>query len=572
MVTDSSDTKVMRSRTMWISSLVAMAAMRLKAWNTWCTSELRDGTLLLQGQVEEDVLEAHVDVDGRARVQAVLGQVVHPGADVFVRAGHHADAVALLRKPHDARVVRQVRVTEHLLQRHLRGHQGRGGQHLLGRVVDQQAAVEHVGDAVRSHGLVHVVRAHQQRHTGRGDVLQDVPEGFARLRVHAGGGLVEQQDARAVRHRAGQGQALLPAARHGAHALVVAAFVVEGELLDQLGHPTGHVLDAVELADELQVLAHRQVAVEAEVLGHVAQQRLDLGRLGGDVEAQAGAAPRGQWHEAAHHADGGCLARAVGAEEAVELAFLDGHVELVDDRLVTKGLGEVAHLDDGLGHVASFAWVQDAFAATPATFTPTGVPGGAVQPAGVSRRASVRKLRRSRSSWLNIIGWVYSGRALTRVTRAVAGLSQPEISTATWLPGRNFGRRSLGTKKRTRSDPVCRMVIVVLPAVANSPWRTYSSWITPPTGAVTCFCCSSHSTWATPACAATVWAWAAACSSERAPSLATRSAARASSTWASASCTLVRSLSTCVSLTKFFLSSDSLFFRLLSAWDSWALA
>src|SRR3989344_2059276 len=275
MVTDSSDTKVMRSRTMWISSLVAMAAMRLKAWNTWCTSELRDGTLLLQGQVEEDVLEAHVDVDGRARVQAVLGQVVHP-------------------------------------------------------------------------------------------------EAFARLRVHAGGGLVEQQDARAVRHRAGQGQALLPAARHGAHALVVAAFVVEGELLDQLGHPTGHVLDAVELADELQVLAHRQVAVEAEVLGHVAQQRLDLGRLGGDVEAQAGAAPRGQWHEAAHHADGGGLARAVGAEEAVELAFLDGHVELVDDRLVTKGLGEVAHLDDGLGHVASFAWVQDAFAATPATFTPTG--------------------------------------------------------------------------------------------------------------------------------------------------------------------------------------------------------
>src|SRR3989344_4708090 len=419
MVTDSSDTKVMRSRTMWISSLVAMAAMRLKAWNTWCTSELRDGTLLLQGQVEEDVLEAHVDVDGRARVQAVLGQVVHPGADVFVRAGHHADAVALLRKPHDARVVRQVRVTEHLLQRHLRGHQGRGGQHLLGRVVDQQAAVEHVGDAVRSHGLVHVVRAHQHRHTGRGDVLQ--------------------------------------------------------------------------------VLAHRQVAVEAEALGHVAQQRLDLGRLGGDVEAQAGAAPRGQWHEAAHHADGGGLARAVGAEEAVELAFLDGHVELVDDRLVTKGLGEVAHLDDGLGHVASFAWVQDAFAATPAPFAPSGVPGGAVQPAGVSRRASVRKLRRSRSSWLNIIGWVYSGRALTRVTRAVAGLSQPEISTATWLPGRNFGRRSLGTKKRTRSDPVCRMVIVVLPAVANSPWRTYSSWITPPTGAVTCFCCSSHSTWATPA-------------------------------------------------------------------------
>src|SRR3989344_9600450 len=148
MVTDSSDTKVMRSRTMWISSLVAMAAMRVKAWNTRCSSELRDGTLLLQGQVEEDVLEAPVDVDGRARVQAVLGQVVHPGADVFVRAGHHADAVALLRKPHDARVVRQVRVTEHLLQRHLRGHQGRGGHTLLGPAADQRAAADTVGVGV----------------------------------------------------------------------------------------------------------------------------------------------------------------------------------------------------------------------------------------------------------------------------------------------------------------------------------------------------------------------------------------------------------------------------------------
>ena len=76
--------------------------------------------------------------------------------------------------------------------------------------------------------------------------------------------------------------------------------------------------DPVEARDEFQVLAHREILVEAEALRHVADMALDLVGFGADVVAETGAAALVRGQQPAQHADGGGLARAVGAEEAVD--------------------------------------------------------------------------------------------------------------------------------------------------------------------------------------------------------------------------------------------------------------
>src|SRR5262249_56268258 len=75
--------------------------------------------------------------------------------------------------------------------------------------------------------------------------------------------------------------------------------------------------------EEAKVLLHREVRVEREGLGHVADAPLDLGVTGQDVEAgDRGTAGRGR-QEAAQHLDGGGLAGAVRAEESEDLPSLD---------------------------------------------------------------------------------------------------------------------------------------------------------------------------------------------------------------------------------------------------------
>ena len=110
-----------------------------------------------------------------------------------------------------------------------------------------------------------------------------------------------------------------PERRAGELALAVG----EAQPLERLGHPLAAPVHGVEAADEVEVLADREVLVEAEALGHVADLALDRPRLLDDVVAEAGAAARVGREQAAQHADGRGLAAAVGAEEAADLAALD---------------------------------------------------------------------------------------------------------------------------------------------------------------------------------------------------------------------------------------------------------
>src|SRR6185503_17335971 len=82
----------------------------------------------------------------------------------------------------------------------------------------------------------------------------------------------------------------------------------------------GHAIDA---AEELEVLANGQVVVEGELLGHVPDAlphvlRAEIPPLARELDLAPGGI-----EEAAQHLDRGRLARAIRAEESVDLAVPD---------------------------------------------------------------------------------------------------------------------------------------------------------------------------------------------------------------------------------------------------------
>ena len=81
------------------------------------------------------------------------------------------------------------------------------------RVERQRAAVLQQDEAVEALGLVHVGGAHHHRGAARHHLVHDEPQVAARDRVHAEGGLVEQQDRGFVHQAAGEGELLLHPAR-----------------------------------------------------------------------------------------------------------------------------------------------------------------------------------------------------------------------------------------------------------------------------------------------------------------------------------------------------------------------
>src|SRR5262249_56664598 len=127
-----------------------------------------------------------------------------------------------------------------------------------------------------------------------------------RLRINARGRLVEKEKLR-VRQRAGpERKPLFPATGELAGELRLAT--LESEPLDHRARCCRRVGHTVEACDEFQVLAHREILVEAETLRHVAHVALDLVRLGADVVTETGALAFVRGERPAQHPDGRGLA------------------------------------------------------------------------------------------------------------------------------------------------------------------------------------------------------------------------------------------------------------------------
>ena len=216
------------------------------------------------------------------------------------------------------------------------------------------AAVEHAPcvhqrDPVAALGLVHEVSGDEQRHAVLTRELEhQLPELIACDRIHARGGLVQDEHVRPVHHGDGQRQAL-------AHA--------KGQLLGQfvgdIGQPearhhlgdAGFALRGGHLEDacvQVEVLAHGQLAIQREGLRHVAhaaphRQVVRVDRL----SEQLGMALAGR-QQASEHLHGRGLATAVGAQEAEDLATVDAQIDPVNRREVAKATGEVVGFDRDL--------------------------------------------------------------------------------------------------------------------------------------------------------------------------------------------------------------------------------
>ena len=122
---------------------------------------------------------------------------------------------------------------------------------------------------------------------------------------------------------AGQRQPLLEAQRQLAG--ILRRDRAQAERLDHAADrlPPPVARQAVDAGEEIEILPHAQIAVERKLLGHVAQP--PPGGPAGPIQVEAGhpGAAGGRAQQAAHHLERGRLARAVGAEQAEDLAAPD---------------------------------------------------------------------------------------------------------------------------------------------------------------------------------------------------------------------------------------------------------
>ena len=181
--------------------------------------------------------------------------------------------------------------------------------------------------------------------SSRDSWIEQLPEGVARDRIDARGGLVEDQHVRSVDHRDRERQALADAEREplGERVGDLAESEARDHLVDARRDAIGGQVEDVRV--QLEVLAHRQLAVEREALRHEADPLagLDVARVDRTAEEQRLAVAARQ--QAGQHLHRGGLAAAVRAQEAEDLAALDAEADVVDGGEVAEAAREPARLD-----------------------------------------------------------------------------------------------------------------------------------------------------------------------------------------------------------------------------------
>ena len=131
-------------------------------------------------------------------------------------------------------------------------------------------------DAMAALGLVEIVRRDEDGDALLRQRVDQPPELPPRQRIDAAGRLVEEEDRRLVQDGAAERQALAPAAREIARERRFAAGQA-GHLEDEArGAPrAAPAIEAVDAAEEADVLIDGQQLVEREALRHVADALLD---------------------------------------------------------------------------------------------------------------------------------------------------------------------------------------------------------------------------------------------------------------------------------------------------------
>ena len=219
-------------------------------------------------------------------------------------------------------------------------------------------------------GLFDVVGREQHRAVLRAQFGDERVDLAPHLRVQPGRRLVEEDEARLVDERQGDGEPLFLAAGKGA---------VEIVLFPQEVHPGEQRVDLHGLGIQPGKEAHR--LADADAVGQVgilqadADAVLERGSLPGRVEPEhAGLAARAR-ADAFEDFDGGRLARAVGSEQAENLAFGDGEVDPLHRLIFPIGFLQPADFDGKVWHRGSERMAPAAPAARPKNGTRRPDPG-----------------------------------------------------------------------------------------------------------------------------------------------------------------------------------------------------
>ncbi len=202
-----------------------------------------------------------------------------------------------------------------------------GDQRVRRALGERPAVVDDLEVIAEPLGLVHEVRGEDDGLALAQQHAQLLPHLVARLRIEAGGRLVEEDEVGIVHQGAREHEASLHAAGELLDAAVGARF--QRREFQQPRDARLHLRAAQpEIAPvDDQVLAHGEIRIEVVDLRHHAHPDATLPRGLGNRESQQADAARVRAREPEQHAKRGGLARAVGTQQPVALAARDLQVD-----------------------------------------------------------------------------------------------------------------------------------------------------------------------------------------------------------------------------------------------------
>jgi len=218
-------------------------------------------------------------------------------------------------------------------------------QFLRGAEGDDFAVVDD-GDAItEALGFLDVVRGHDDGFFLAAKLVDDVVDFAADLGVEAGGGLVEEKNARIVDESHGQREALLLAA--GEFAVESVAFFDEAETFEEF---FGIAAAGIEAGEKFDGFESFQFVGQRSGLESGADFVFEFYGVAMGIETADADAAAVEIAETFEDFDGGGFSGAVGAEEAEDFAFVDAEADATDGFEIAVTLDEIFDLDDLFGH------------------------------------------------------------------------------------------------------------------------------------------------------------------------------------------------------------------------------
>ena len=205
----------------------------------------------------------------------------------------------------------------------------------------------HQAQLVAPLALVEVGRGDKDGHSVFPHPVQDLPELLPGDRIDAVRRFVEDEEFWLVNENAGQAQLLFHSAGEVARRSVREGEEVGKAEVEGLPRLTFRSADSEDIHEKIDVFIDRQVLVEAETLGHVADPVFDRRPFGDNVKAIDRDPACGGLDHRRRHPQKGRFPRPVGADQAEDRAPLDRKRNVADRLGCAEAAGDVLNQKEG---------------------------------------------------------------------------------------------------------------------------------------------------------------------------------------------------------------------------------